>query len=177
MALRPVSPVQLVTRALRIVGSAYHASAWHADRYTRATFGTYPAAAFATGTDYAGCAGTSVPDRKVRRQPEHAVGSSKDGTPSEKPDHLSASCRIDDRLSARPARWNLVTLLRILRHVLRSCRYRSTIIDYVSKLPYVLSDIFDTLSILTDAKTFCESISPEKELLQHADYRRLCVWQ
>ena len=63
MALRPVSPVQLVTRALRIVWSAYHASAWHAgrDRFTGATFETLCAAAFATGTDYAGLTGTSVP--------------------------------------------------------------------------------------------------------------------
>ena len=40
----------------------------------------------------------------------------------------------------------------------------------------IIANIFDTLSILIDAKTFCGSISPEKELLQHADYRRLCVW-
>ena len=82
MALRPVSPVHLVTRTLRIAWSAYHASAWYADRYryTRATFGTLCAAALAAGTDCAGCAETSVPNRKVRRQPEHAVGSSKDET-------------------------------------------------------------------------------------------------
>ena len=63
MALRPVSPVQLVTRALRSVWSAYHASAWYADRYrnTAATFGTYRAADFDTGTDYTGSAGTGVP--------------------------------------------------------------------------------------------------------------------
>ncbi len=59
MALRPVSPVQLVTRALRIVWSEYHAAAWYADRYRcmAATFGTYRAVASATGTGYAGCAG------------------------------------------------------------------------------------------------------------------------
>jgi hypothetical protein len=63
MALRPVSPAQLVTRALRIVRSKYHASAWHADRdrCMAASFGTYVAAAFATGTEYAGSARTGVP--------------------------------------------------------------------------------------------------------------------
>ena len=69
MALLPVSPVQLVTRALRSVWSAYHASAWHADRYryTGATFGTYRAAAIANGTRYAGCAGTGVYHLRARR--------------------------------------------------------------------------------------------------------------
>jgi hypothetical protein len=63
LALLPVSPVQLVTRALRNVWSAYHASAWHADRYRykAATFETYHAAASATGTEYAGSAGTGLP--------------------------------------------------------------------------------------------------------------------
>jgi len=63
MALRPVSPVQLVTRALRIVRSAYHASAWFVDRcrYMAATFGTGRAAASATGTDSTGLTGSSVP--------------------------------------------------------------------------------------------------------------------
>ncbi len=62
MALRPTSPVQLVTWALRSIWSAYHAFAWHADRdrYTGAPFGTHGAAAFATGTDYAGWAGTGM---------------------------------------------------------------------------------------------------------------------
>ena len=78
MALRPVSPVQLVTRALRSVWSAYHASAWFVDRfrYTRATFGTLCAAAFATGTEYAGSTGTRVPNFRARRKHGHAVGSS-----------------------------------------------------------------------------------------------------
>ena len=53
-----------------------------------------------------------------------------------------------------------------------SCRCRLTIIEYVSKLPYVLSDIFDILSIFIDTETFCGSVSPGKELLQHADYHR-----
>jgi len=63
MALRPVSPVQLVTRALRIVWSTYHASAWFVDRYRcmAAAFGTHRAAAFATGTDSTGLTGSSVP--------------------------------------------------------------------------------------------------------------------
>ena len=69
MALRPVSPVQLVTRALRIVWSAYHASAWHADRdrCTAASFGTYRAAAFATGTEYAGCDRYGMYQLRARR--------------------------------------------------------------------------------------------------------------
>ncbi len=56
MALRPTSPVQLVTWAIRIVPPAYQTSVWHADRYrdTRATFGPYRAAALAIGTGYAG---------------------------------------------------------------------------------------------------------------------------
>ncbi len=69
MALRPVSPVQLVTRALRIVWSAYHAAAWHADRYrdTGATFGTYGAADSAIGTGCAGSPGTGVHHLRARR--------------------------------------------------------------------------------------------------------------
>ena len=82
MALRPVSPVQLVTRAQRNVWSAYHASAWHADRYRNAiaTFGTHRAAAFATGTEYAGSAGTGVPYFRARRKHGHAIPNSSDGT-------------------------------------------------------------------------------------------------
>ena len=69
MALRPVSPVQLVTRALRIVWSAYQASAWFVDRYRymAASFGTYRAAAIATGTGYVGSAVTDMHRVRVRR--------------------------------------------------------------------------------------------------------------
>ncbi len=69
MALRPVSPVQLVTRALRSVRSAYQTTVWHADRgrYTQETFGTYRAAAFATGTDYTGLIGTGMRYLLARR--------------------------------------------------------------------------------------------------------------
>ncbi len=82
MALRPVSPVQLVTRALRITWSAYHASAWFVDRYCYmgATLGTHRAAAFATGTEDAGSAGTGVPYWRAGRKQGHAVGNSSDGT-------------------------------------------------------------------------------------------------
>jgi hypothetical protein len=96
--------------------------------------------------------------------------------PSESLAHRPARCCVDERLSPGPALRSLVTLLRKLRYVPRSCQYRSNKIDVTSKFPYMLSHIFDTLSILIDAKTFCGSISPEKELLQHADYRRLFVW-
>ncbi len=82
MALRPVSPVQLVTRALRIVWSTYHASAWHADRCRdmAATFGTGRAAASATGTELVGSSGTGVRYLRVRRMQGHPVGNSSDRT-------------------------------------------------------------------------------------------------
>ena len=82
MPLRPSSPVQLVTRTLRIVLSAYHASAWHADRYrnTRATFEANRAVAVATGTGYAGWAGTGMCHLRARRERGHAVGNSRDET-------------------------------------------------------------------------------------------------
>ena len=82
MALRPSSPVQLVTRALRSIPPAYQTSVWHAGsfHYTVATFGTHRAAAFATGTEYAGSAGTGVPYLRARRKQGHAVGNSSDGT-------------------------------------------------------------------------------------------------
>jgi len=62
MPLRPSSPVQLVTRALRNVWSTYQTSAWCADRYRcmAASFGTYSAAAFTIGTGCAGWTGTGV---------------------------------------------------------------------------------------------------------------------
>ncbi len=69
-----------------------------------------------------------------------------------------------------------MTLLRILRYVPRSCLGRLAIIEYVSELPYVLSAIFDTLSILIDTVTFCGSVSPGKEQLVLADKRRLYGW-
>ncbi len=64
MTLRPVSPVQLVTRALRSIPPAYQTSVWHADcfRVVGATFGTHCAAAIAVGTEYAGSTGTGVPN-------------------------------------------------------------------------------------------------------------------
>ena len=82
MALRPVSPVQLVTQALRSVPPAFQTSVWHADRdrFTGATFGTLCAVAFATGTDYAELTGTSVPYLRTRQKPRHAIGSSSDST-------------------------------------------------------------------------------------------------
>ncbi len=69
MALRPSSPVQLVTRALRSVWSAYQTSVWHADRdrYTSATFGTHRAVAFAIGTEFARSAGTGMTNLRARR--------------------------------------------------------------------------------------------------------------
>jgi len=81
MALRPTSPVQLVTWALRSVRSAYQTSVWHADRFrnTGAAFGTHRAAAFAAGTEFARQAGTGMRHLRVRRLPGHAVGNSSDG--------------------------------------------------------------------------------------------------
>ena len=78
MALRPVSPVQLVTRALRSIPPAYQTSVWHPGsfHYTVATFGTQRAASFAAGTEYAGSAGTRVPYLRARRKHGHAIGNS-----------------------------------------------------------------------------------------------------
>ena len=80
MPLRPASPVQLVTRALRSIPPAYQTSVWHAGRIycTVATFGTHRAAAFAAGTEYAGSAGTGMPYLRARRKQGHAVGNSRD---------------------------------------------------------------------------------------------------
>ena len=93
--------------------------------------------------------------------------------PSESLAHRPARCCVDERLSPGPALRSIVTLLRKLPYVPRSCQYRSTNIDYVSNFRYMLSDIFDTLSILIDTETFCGSIPPGKGPLQYADYRRL----
>ena len=98
MALRPASPVQLVTRALRSIPPAYQTSVWHAGsfHYTVATFGTHRAAAFTTGTEYARSSGTGVSYLRARRKHGHAVGDSRDGTTFGEP-----------RSSARPflRRW------------------------------------------------------------------------
>jgi hypothetical protein len=69
VALRPSSPVQLVTRALRNIPPAYQTSVWHADRYryTGATFGTYCAALLATGIGYTLCDGSGMYHLRARR--------------------------------------------------------------------------------------------------------------
>ena len=94
MPLRPASPVQLVTRALRSIPPAYQTSVWHADcfRYTLATFGTHRAAAIADGTESAESAGTRVPYLRTRRKHEHAVGNSSDETTFGKPG--SSVCQL-----------------------------------------------------------------------------------
>jgi hypothetical protein len=46
----------------------------------------------------------------------------------------------------------------------------------MSDIPYMLSDNFDTLSILIDTETLCGSISPENDPLQRTDDRRHFVW-
>ena len=122
MPLRPSSPVQLVTRALRSIPPAYQTSVWHAGsfRYTAATFGTHRAASVAAGTEYAGWAGTGMRHLRARRKLGHPVGNSSDGTTFGEPGHRSASCDVDDRLSSGPAISSLAPLLGILRHVPRS---------------------------------------------------------
>ena len=55
-----------------------------------------------------------------------------------------------------------MTLLGILRRVPRSCQYRSTIIDCLSKIPYDLSAFFDTLLILDDTEGFVDLSLQEK---------------
>ena len=178
MALRPVSPVQLVTRALRIVWSAYHASAWFVDRhrYMAASFGAYRAAAFAIGTGLTRCAGTGLHFLRASRKHGHAIGSNRDGT-------ILGETRSSARGSPRrpapiiwPALRRFVTWFRKVRYIPRSFQYRSTKIDIMSDYPYMLSDIFDTLSILIDTETICGSISPGKDPLQRTDDRRHSVW-
>ena len=83
MALRPVSPVQLVTRALRSVGSAYQTSAWYADRFRGGGQSSEPALpwlAVATGTDYAGSTGAGVRHLQVRGKYRYVVVNSSDRT-------------------------------------------------------------------------------------------------
>ena len=100
MALRPVSPVQLVTRALRIEWSAYHASAWFVDRYRcmAAAFGTHRAAAFATGTEYAGSVGTGVPICAPDKSTGLRSAIPVTGQPLESLGHRSASSCVGEHL-------------------------------------------------------------------------------
>ena len=128
--------------------------------------------------------GLSTPDRLEQAcpicEPVESKGTQSaipaTGQPSENLAHRRTRCCIDERLSPGPALRRLVTLLRKLRNVPRSCHCRSTNIFYVSTFLYIISNILDSLSILFDTKTFCESISPGKDPLQHTGYRRLSVW-
>ncbi len=176
MRLRPSSPVQLVTRALRSIPPAYQTAVWHAGsfHYTVATFGTHRAAAFATGTDYARSSGTGVPICEPVESTGMQSAIPATGQPSENLDHRSASYCVDDRLSSRPALWSLVILLGMQRHAQRSSRHRSAIIDYWSIILDSLSVIIDTLSILIDKGAFCGSVIPGNQQFGRADDHRLC---
>ena len=90
--------------------------------------------------------------------------------------HQSASSYVDERLTYELAFSSSAPLLGTLRYIPRSCQYRSMNIDIMSAFLYMLSLLFDTLSILIDTETLCGSVSPRKDPLQRTDNRRHSVW-